>query len=486
MKTVKKRALAFLMAVLVVMTTVFGNVDYSVKAEETTTYTKVTSVDDITAGGEFVLVAANGENYYAMGTATSGQNASTEVTIIDGKITQEGVPTWTIAQSDNGVSLAQGTDFLSYGGSGTKFAKSSGTPYTWNISMNNGTTRFMATTGTNRCIGYSENTGKFGPFSTTNTSGYVFDLLVYKAGTGENPSEPDTPVVETCAAVTASVTAGDVEAGTKVELACSTEGATILYNTDGTTNYSTYAEAITINETTTISARATKDGYNDSAVATFKYTVKAAATPLENGDRVVFYNDNSGMVMTSVASGSKLSGVAATVNAEDQTLQVVKKDSNAALVDGIAVFDVALDENGYYTFTCNGKYLTSGATGSSLTLEDVASDYSLWKLEDASASGKYLIKSVNAQYSNKSQYIEWYNAFTTYSFSSSKESIYTFSFHAMPTVVEALANPSIAPIAGEVEKDTVVTITNNEDGATVYYTVDGSEPTNTSDMLPLE
>ena len=88
MKTAKKRILAFLMAVLVVMTTVFGNVDYSVKAEVTTTYTKVTSVDDITAGGEFVLVVANGENYYAMGTATSGQNASTEVTIIDGKITQ--------------------------------------------------------------------------------------------------------------------------------------------------------------------------------------------------------------------------------------------------------------------------------------------------------------------------------------------------------------------------------------------------------------
>ena len=43
MKTAKKRILAFLMAVLVVMTTVFGNVDYSVKAEETTktTWSKV-------------------------------------------------------------------------------------------------------------------------------------------------------------------------------------------------------------------------------------------------------------------------------------------------------------------------------------------------------------------------------------------------------------------------------------------------------------
>lgn len=488
MKTAKKRVLAFLMAVLVVMTTVFGNVDYSVKAEETTTYTKVTSVDDITAGGEFVLVAANGENYYALGTTIASKISPVAVTVSsEGKLSGDSIPVWTIAANDKGVSLSNGTECLAYSSS-TNFKKGT-TADSWSVSSENpGAFRFASVASSTRGIGYQISGNRFGAYVLSN-DGYVFDFLVFKvgvtSGTGETPSEPETPVTPTCATVTSSVTPGDVEAGTKVELSCSTEGATILYNTDGTENYNTYTEAITINETTTISARATKGGCNESAVSTFKYIVKEASTPLVTGDKVVFYNDNSGMVMTSVVSGKTLSGVAATVNTEDHSLQVVKRESNASLVEGIAAFDVTLDENGYYTFTNNGKYLTSGATGSSLTLTEEASEYSLWKLEDASVSGKYLVKNVNAVYTKgetvSPQYIEWFKGFTTYSYNASKENIYSFSlFKTAPTIVEAPTNPSIAPAAGEVKKDTVVAITNNTEGATVYYTLDGSEPTTAS------
>ena len=44
MKATKRRVLSFVMALLTVITTVFGHVDYNVRAEETATntYTKVT------------------------------------------------------------------------------------------------------------------------------------------------------------------------------------------------------------------------------------------------------------------------------------------------------------------------------------------------------------------------------------------------------------------------------------------------------------
>ena len=71
---------------------------------------------------------------------------------------------------------------------------------------------------------------------------------------------------------------GTVTSGTKVTLACSTNGATIYYTTDGTTPSSSsteYTAQITISATTTIKAIAIKDGMNDSSVISATYTVSA-------------------------------------------------------------------------------------------------------------------------------------------------------------------------------------------------------------------
>ena len=57
-----------------------------------------------------------------------------------------------------------------------------------------------------------------------------------------------------------------------VEITCSTPGATIWYKYGNMTDYAEYTEALTISENTTLSAYATKDGYNDSDEATATYT----------------------------------------------------------------------------------------------------------------------------------------------------------------------------------------------------------------------
>lgn len=57
-----------------------------------------------------------------------------------------------------------------------------------------------------------------------------------------------------------------------IELSCATEGATILYKLSQDGNWETYSSAITINETTTIWAKAILDGMPDSNVASQTYT----------------------------------------------------------------------------------------------------------------------------------------------------------------------------------------------------------------------
>ena len=109
-------------------------------------------------------------------------------------------------------------------------------------------------------------------------------VKAYAVLTGFNDSEVATEdCTPVCAPVTASVDAGNVSAGTSVELSCATEGATIYYtvdNSEPTTSSSVYSEALTINATTTVKAIAAKENYTSCEVQTFTYTV-VVATPLD-------------------------------------------------------------------------------------------------------------------------------------------------------------------------------------------------------------
>lgn len=73
--------------------------------------------------------------------------------------------------------------------------------------------------------------------------------------------------------------AGSYDVSQSVSISCSTPGATIYYTTDGTTptaSSNVYNGAIIVNSTTTIKAFATKDGLDDSNVATATYTFQCA------------------------------------------------------------------------------------------------------------------------------------------------------------------------------------------------------------------
>ena len=85
---------------------------------------------------------------------------------------------------------------------------------------------------------------------------------------------------EVVATPTFSVASGAVAEGTKVEIKCATEGATIVYAiADEAPTATLYTEPIVISKAMTITAYAYKEGMDDSATATATYTIAAPIDP---------------------------------------------------------------------------------------------------------------------------------------------------------------------------------------------------------------
>lgn len=146
------------------------------------------------------------------------------------------------------------------------------------------------------------------------------------------------------------------------------------------------------------------------------------------GDKVHIFLPSQNLAVGYTANGKKLDGVAGTVT------------DGVLTAEGAGVFEIIVDKDGYYTFICGGKYLTSGETGNALSLEYDSSEYSLWALEAADEEGNFYIYNVGAVFDGKNQYLEYYKGFTTYGFQNDKTPIYTFQF--FKTDAEQPAFPS--------------------------------------------
>lgn len=199
--------------------------------------------------------------------------------------------------------------------------------------------------------------------------------------------------------------------------------------------------------------------------------------PIRQGDKIGIYLPGGSVVITTTASGNRLSGASATL--EDGIL-TTEADDAVFIVDGN-------NTDGFTFATADGKYLTTSTTGNTLSMADTAGKYGLWILEQNGDDG-WFIKSKNAAFNGNAQYIEYYNSsFTTYSkYNDSDKSIYSFQFYPVtaggeepddkPEGLEVRA----APVSGaSVESGDTIELTTME-GAVIYYTTDDTEPTKDS------
>ncbi|MBR1758824.1 MAG: CehA/McbA family metallohydrolase [Lachnospiraceae bacterium] len=144
-------------------------------------------------------------------------------------------------------------------------------------------------------------------------------------------------------------------------------------------------------------------------------TLSKYSTAPVDGDKVAIVYTAGNLALTETANGSKLNGEAVTVT-----------DDTITKTDTMAYLDVTVSD-GVYTFAANGKYLTSGATGNSLSFADAQGDYSKWTLEQQT-DGTWYIINANAVYNGTKQALEYYNGFTTYGVKSNNAA-YKFDFY---------------------------------------------------------
>ncbi len=208
-----------------------------------------------------------------------------------------------------------------------------------------------------------------------------------------------------------------------------------------------------------------------------------------DGDELVIYHPTSSKVLGSAANGNKLSGVSATLDAEGKL----------PLAEGMALLTVSVTD-GVYTFKLeDGGYLTTGATGNSLSFAAEESDYSKWTVEKT--GDNWNIVNLNAVSNNKRQALEYYNnAYTTWGLGTSDAFKFDFyglvdnhlvpdgdyliynpakgvamSTNLVATYYNGPVNMTIADVTAvqEVTEDLIWHVTNNDEDGTITITNNG-------------
>lgn len=250
---------------------------------------KYVKADTIATGDQVVIYNA-GNGYAVAGEVKSSYYLTpAAATVNENALTADSFENlvWTVTKNeDNTYTFAQGESILTMGQSNGKFNLNLTGSDTakWDVEVCNAenASYYMSGNGLTGQYGkvYMEYYAKYTEFSAycTSTDRLTekdFGMTFYKLTREKNfiggLVPPPTPT-QKVATPTASLAAGEVAKGTEVTFSCETEGATILYATDGTTF--TEGTTATVNEDVTFTVKATKAGMDDSDEATFTYTVR--------------------------------------------------------------------------------------------------------------------------------------------------------------------------------------------------------------------
>lgn len=199
-RSLKSRVFSGLLALVMILTML----PMGTLAEGTATYTKISTVDELTSG-KYVLVAQTSAGDKALGTTIGSKIDGTDVTVDGNSLSGTNIPVWTVTKTETGVQLSNETKYLGYGSS-TSF-KQMDDAYEWVLQdKEDGTFRFVASGATTRAIAWQvSNGGRFGAYALSNasqTDEYVFDLLVFQVtdgGDGGEVTPPDEPEIITIA-----------------------------------------------------------------------------------------------------------------------------------------------------------------------------------------------------------------------------------------------------------------------------------------------
>ena len=470
-----------------------------------TDYQLVTSTSDLEAGAKYVIGSAASGSAVFMSTETSSNNRkqTDAITITDGKMTATAsvlvlelggsTGAWTFLTQNYTSTDGYLTSAATGKNNHCKVVATAEDCSYFTISFSSNAA-VITSTGRNERNILRYNSSNNPPIFACYSSGQN-DIYLYK----EVASGPS----DACAAPTFSPAAGAVVSGTQVAISCSTDGATIHYTTNGTdptASSATYTSAITVDENMTIKAIAVKAGLDNSSVASAAYT---ALTPLTTMDQIF---------AAATSAGSTATPVAITFN---NWVVTGVKSSNAYVTDGTKGFIIYTSSHGFQvgdilsgTAICkvqlyNGSAEITELTASKVTVNTggsvspVVLDAEGIAALTGANTGSVIKISGACTYESSKYYIagvQLYNQL--YSFSVSAGTNYectgvyvlntSYGNEILPrsaadiVAQTSVANPTFTPAAGEYTEVQNVTLSCVTDGATVYYTTDGTNPTNES------
>ena len=304
---------------------------------------------------------------------------------------------WTNGTAYTTVSIAPITLTANGGGNNGKYYTSD---YSWRL-YNGGSMTITSTSGPVASVestpskDFSLNNDGSASCSFSATTQFTEITVTYGTSTTTYNSNPSClPMVAT---PTFTPAAGTYTGAQNVTIECDTDGATIQYKTTEEGEWQNYSAAIPVSTTTTIWAKATNNGMDDSEVAEATYVIQYTLTV--NIDDMVeyFLFDNSNETWDEITldeNGQALVFSGADIRISggevyDDCYEVESFDVTDGNDDPVTVVDNT-DEDGTYSFTMPASNATLTAT-----LNEIADHYTLTVEGTANVSFEMLVGSMS-------------------------------------------------------------------------------------------
>ena len=315
-----------------------------------------------------------------------------------------------------------------------------------------------------------------------------------------------TKVLPQVATPVISPESGNFTEAQQVTITCETSGATIYYTTDGstpTTSSTAYSAPFTVSETTTVKAIAVLNGYTDSEVATATYTINTIPSGQEQtitiGDESTYTdflpvygtwydaNQRNQIIYTAKQLGWEPGTVVKAITFYPRsTLGISEGNIKVSLGTTTSTWQTS----GSYYVTVDGPIEAENLVDVA-ELEPDPNTTGAWIINFTTPFTYYgdnLLVEINTTagiYKACSFYAQTQGDYAGYySYNSSKNvtkdlPMATFTF--IPgDAPEQVATPTFNPAEGTYTSAQSVTISCATEGATIYYTTDGTAPTTAS------
>ncbi len=290
-----------------------------------------------------------------------------------------------------------------------------------------------------------------------------------------------TSTLPTVATPTFSPAPGTYTEAQTVTISCATDGATISYSTDGGNTW-TVGNTVTVSETTTIIAKATKEGMNDSEPASATYTIHipgegdfvlvTSIGDLAEGDEIIIVNSGGDGDAKAMAGQRDNNRAATDVEVLGQTVADDYPDMQIIHLEGD-------NTDGWYfnVGDVSDAYLYAASNTSNHLKTQAEKNDNAKASIDITTAGVATIQFQGSYSHNWLRYNSGSNIFSCYA--SGQQPVYIYKREAAK-----VSSPVITPAGGTANKkfdDVEVTMT-AADGCIIYYTLDGSVPTVDSDV----